>query len=86
MQPNQRQTVGLIALVAGLLGFGWIGIHKFMMGNSRLGIIWLVISFLTCGIGAAVLTIISIIEGIIYLTMTDEQWYQTYIIGKKEWF
>jgi TM2 domain-containing membrane protein YozV len=86
MQPNQRTTAGLVALLLGIFGLGWIGIHKFMMGYKSTGILWIVISLVTCFIGGAVLSVISIVEGIIYLTMTDEQWYQTYIMGRKEWF
>jgi hypothetical protein len=33
-----------------------------------------------------VMHIIGIIEGIIYLTKTDEQFYQTYMVEKKGWF
>ncbi|MEX0716039.1 MAG: hypothetical protein WD066_05605 [Planctomycetaceae bacterium] len=29
---------------------------------------------------------IGLVEGIIYLTKSDEEFYQTYIVGKKEWF
>jgi len=41
---------------------------------------------LTCGIGAAITGLIGLIEGIIYLTKTDEEFYQTYQAGKKTWF
>jgi hypothetical protein len=30
--------------------------------------------------------ILGIIEGIIYLTKSDEEFYQTYQVGKKAWF
>jgi hypothetical protein len=33
-----------------------------------------------------VMGIIGLVEGIIYLTMTDAQFYETYIANKKEWF
>jgi len=83
---SQRTTVGLIALITGILGCGWIGIHKFVMGYSREGINSILISVLTCGIGAGILTIISIAEGIIYLTMSDETFERTYVHGHKGWF
>lgn len=86
MQPNQRTTVGLVALILPFLGLGWLGIHKFMMGYNKVAIIWIVASIATCGIGAAVFTVISIVDGIIYLTMSDQQWYATYVVGKKDWF
>lgn len=77
--------MGLVALVLGLTGFGAFGIHRFLMGNKNAGILTILISFLTCGIGAVVMTGISIAEGLIYLTMTDEKFYQVYVIGRKEW-
>ena len=30
--------------------------------------------------------IISIIEAVMYWTKSDEQFYATYVIGKKQWF
>lgn len=73
-------------LIAGLLGIlgilygGW-GIHKFVMGYTKEGIIQLLLC-LCCGIG----TIIGVIEGIIYLTKSDEEFVETYIKGRKGWF
>lgn len=32
------------------------------------------------------MNVIGLVEGIIYLTKTDEDFYQTYAIEKKEWF
>src|SRR5919204_893223 len=57
-------------LVAGLCGIlvGGFGIHKFILGYTTEGIIQIVITLLTCGIGS----IIGLVEGIIYLTKTDE--------------
>jgi TM2 domain-containing membrane protein YozV len=67
--------------VVGIL-LGGFGIHKFMLGQTMPGIIQIVISLCTLGLGAW----IGIIEGIIYLTKTDEQFYQTYVVEKKAWF
>ena len=53
--------------------------------------IWL-LSFVTgvCVIlplfGAFAIQIIGVIEGIIYLTKSDEDFYQTYAVQKKGWF
>ena len=46
----------------------------------------LLISLLTCGIAKPVMWVIGIIEGITYLSMSEEQFYKTYIAGTKEWF
>lgn len=36
--------------------------------------------------GAPVMAVISLIEGILYLTKSDAEFYQTYVQNKKEWF
>jgi TM2 domain-containing membrane protein YozV len=71
-------------MVCGILGIlvGGLGIHRFMLGDTTGGIIRIVITLVTCGAGS----IIGLIEGIIYLTKTDQDFYQTYIVGKKGWF
>jgi TM2 domain-containing membrane protein YozV len=71
-------------LVAGICGIlvGGFGVHKFILGYTTEGIIQLVITLLTCGAGG----IIGIIEGIIYLTKSDEEFVRTYIQNKKGWF
>ncbi len=86
MEASQRTTYGIVALVLGVLGLGWIGIHKFMMGYKNEGLISLIVSLVTCLIAAPIFTVISIVEGIIYLTKSDEQFYQEYVINRKPWF
>lgn len=44
------------------------------------------VSLLTCGAGASIMSIIGLIEGIIYLTMDDARFQQTYVYNRKEWF
>jgi TM2 domain-containing membrane protein YozV len=79
-------------VLAGVLGIllGWTGIHKFILGYNKEGGIMLassiVLYFITCGIGTLVVSIIGLVEGIIYLTKSDEEFYNTYQIGKKPWF
>jgi len=79
-------------VLAGVLGIvvGWAGVHKFILGYNKEGGIMLassiVLYFLTCGIGTLVVGIIGLIEGIIYLTKSDEEFYNTYQAGKKPWF
>jgi hypothetical protein len=43
----------------------------------------LLVSLLTCGLGGIVMWVIGLAEGIIYLTKTDEEFYNTYIANKK---
>ncbi len=70
-------------VLAGVLGIlvGGFGIHKFILGYNKEGVIQILLS-LVCGIGA----IIGLIEGIMYLTKSDEEFYNTYQVGKKPWF
>lgn len=78
-QPVQSQRV-----LCGVLGIliGGIGIHRFVLGDVVGGILRIVISAVTCGFGS----IIGLIEGIIYLTKTDEEFIEIYQVGKKAWF
>lgn len=71
-------------MVAGILGIllGGFGVHKFYLGYTKEGIIQLILTFVTCGAAS----IVGLIEGIIYLTKSDEEFYQTYQVGKKPWF
>lgn len=71
-------------LVAGLLGIllGGFGVHKFYLGYTKEGIIQIVITFLTCGIGS----LVALVEGILYLTKSDAEFVATYIAGRKGWF
>jgi TM2 domain-containing membrane protein YozV len=75
-------------VAAGLLGIllGALGIHKFYLGYSKEGVVALLISLLTCGIGACIMSVIGLIEGIIYLTKTDEEFARLYVQGHKGWF
>lgn len=74
---NKKIMAGVLAIVIGSLG-----IHKFILGYQKEGIIQIVITFVTCGLAG----IIPFIEGIIYLTKSDEEFYNTYQVGKKPWF
>jgi TM2 domain-containing membrane protein YozV len=77
-QPqSQRVLAGILAIL-----LGGLGVHRFILGDAVGGIIRIAISFITCGIGS----LIGLIEGIIYLTKTDEQFIQEYQVGKKKWF
>ncbi|WP_297760652.1 TM2 domain-containing protein [uncultured Muriicola sp.] len=83
-------------ILAGILGilFGSLGVHKFILGYNKEGIILLAITLLgyatTCIVVGAfffwIPGLIGLIEGIIYLTKSDEEFYNTYQVGKKPWF
>ena len=46
----------------------------------------LLCTVLTCGILGVVMSVVGIVEGIMYLTKTDEDFVRTYIQSKKGWF
>lgn len=75
-------------IAAGLCGIllGALGIHKFVLGMTTPGLILVLVTILTCGLGAAVTGLIGLVEGIIYLTKSDQEFYDTYIVGQKQWF
>jgi TM2 domain-containing membrane protein YozV len=80
---KSKIAAGVLALL-----FGGLGIHKFYIGANGAGVIMLLVSIVGlvfAGIPSAIVAIIALIEGIIYLTRTDEDFYQTYEIGKKAW-
>lgn len=75
-------------IAAGICGIllGALGIHKFILGYTKEGIIMLLVTILTFGLGGFVMWIIGLIEGIIYLTKTDADFVSIYVQGKKGWF
>lgn len=86
---NKKILAGILAIVLGSLG-----VHKFILGYQKEGLILLGITVvgyatLCIAIGAFILMatgIIGLIEGIIYLTKSDEEFYQTYQVNKRAWF
>lgn len=75
-------------IAAGICGIllGALGIHKFILGYNTAGIIMLVITLVTFGFAGFITGIIGLIEGIIYLTKSDEDFVATYVTNKKPWF
>jgi TM2 domain-containing membrane protein YozV len=79
-------------IAAGICGvlLGALGVHKFILGYTTAGIIMLLVTvaggILTCGISASAMAVIGIVEGIIYLTKTDEDFVNTYVLNKRAWF
>jgi len=74
-------------ILAGILGIvvGGFGIHKFILGYQKEGLTMLLVSVLSCGTLAGVMHVVGIIEGIVYLTKSDEDFVKTYIQGRKGW-
>lgn len=76
MQVREKRIIAAILA----LFFGALGIHKFYLGRTKAGIIQIVLSM--CGVGA----IIPLVEGIMYLVMSDLEFERKYILGDTEWF
>ena len=81
-------------VAAGICGIllGGFGVHKFILGYTGAGLIMLCVTlsvFVTCGItlpGTIAMGVIGLIEGIIYLTKSDEEFVRIYVDGRKDWF
>jgi len=75
-------------LAAGLTGIflGAFGVHKFVLGYTKPAVIMLVVSLLTCGVGYFIFQVIGIIEGIIYLTKSNDEFRAEYLDAEKDWF
>ena len=82
---NKKVLAGILAILLG--GFG---IHKFYLGYTKEGFILLaatiVISIFSFGLLGFLVWIFTLLEGIIYLTKSDDDFYNTYQVGKKPWF
>ncbi len=74
-QPCKKVTAGILAIL-----LGGLGVHKFYLGYTSAGLIQILLSCVFVG------GLIGLIEGIIYLTKSDEEFIQTYQIGQKQWF
>ena len=80
-KENKRVLAGILGIL-----FGALGIHKFILGYQKEGIIMLVLSLLSFGFLAGFMAIVGLIEGIIYLSKSDEEFYQIYQVGRRPWF
>ncbi|HEX5832762.1 MAG TPA: TM2 domain-containing protein [Pyrinomonadaceae bacterium] len=81
MGADKKMVAGILAILLGSLG-----VHKFILGYTTEGVIMLLVSILSCGILAVIPSVIGIVEGIMYLTKSDEEFVRTYIQSKKGWF
>ena len=78
---NKKLAVGMSAIFLGAFG-----VHKFILGYTRVGVIMLVVTLVTCGLGGFVMGVVGVIEGIIVLAKTPEDFAATYLQGQREWF
>ncbi len=68
--PKYDPSIQKSKLAAGILGIlvGAFGVHNFYLGFTGKAVAQLLISVLTCGVGAAVSGVWGLIEGILILT------------------
>lgn len=85
---KDKTAAGLFAIF-----LGGLGIHKFYLGFTGPGLVFLLtntvgflISWILLFIPHLILGVIAVIEGIIYLTKSDEEFHQLYVVEKKKWF
>ena len=81
---KSRVAAAILALI-----LGGIGAHKFYMGKTKAG--WIMVALFAFGLFTAgtflwVAPIIALIEAIIYLTQSDEEFEERYINAPKDWF
>jgi TM2 domain-containing membrane protein YozV len=88
--PGSKNKVaaGVLAIL-----LGGLGIHKFYLGFTGPGLVFLLVNtvgllvtWVLAFMPNVVLWVIGLVEGILYLTKTDEEFEQTYVVEKKQWF
>jgi len=82
---NPRAANKLPAGICGII-LGGVGVHKFILGYTGAGVIMLLVSLLSCGALYPLMHLIGLIEGILYLAKSDDDFVRLYIDGRKEWF
>ena len=78
-----RIAAGILAIILG--GFG---VHKFYLGYTKQGVIMFLMAIpgFMLVFPLFVTMIIAISEGVIYLTKSDQSFYDTYEANQKVWF
>ncbi len=78
---NKKLAVGMSAIFLGAFG-----VHKFILGYTKAGVIMVVVTLVTCGVGGFVMGVIGVIEGVIYLAKTPQEFADTYMAAARPWF
>lgn len=71
---SKKILCGIMAIL-----FGGLGIHYFIMGKVSAGILTILLSLVTCGLW----TLLMLVQGILILCMTDQEFVQKYICTPK---
>ena len=71
---KSRGVAGLLAIL-----MGWCGLHYFYLNKPTAGIVFLLIAILSCGILATVTSVVSIIQGVLLFTSTQQEFEQKWV-------
>lgn len=85
LRQKDHVAAGLLAIFLGMFG-----VHKFYLGCNQAGFIMLAVSIIggifTFGLAIAVMEVIAIIEGIVYLTKSQTEFDRIYVLNQRDWF
>mgnify|MGYP003309106133 FL=1 len=65
---KNRTTAAILAIILGAYGA-----QKFYIGEMKKGWLYLIVTIVTCGLAGVIFWVLSLIEGIKWLQMTDEE-------------
>ena len=71
---KSRGIAGLLALLLGA-----VGLHYFYLNKPTAGIVFLVATLLSCGILGIVTQVVSIIQGVLFFTSTQQEFEQKWV-------
>ena len=74
---KNKMVFGILAILLGAYG-----IHKFYIGDTKNGVIMLLVTLCTLGFAGIVMWVIGVISGIKALTMDDKEFHKRYIVDK----
>lgn len=85
IRQKDHVAAGLLAIFLGMFG-----VHKFYLGYNQSGFIMLAVTviggILTFGLAGAVIEIIAVIEGVLYLLKSQTEFDAIYVMGQRDWF
>ena len=71
---KSRGVAGLLALF-----LGGLGLHYFYMNKTNAGVVFLLITLLSCGVFGIVTQIIAIIQAVLFFTSTQQEFEQKWV-------